>query len=85
MNRLEFSGQKISKRPNIIRQSGGHSRGSRLPLGLDQSRGRWLLLRQRPAQTHVRPGEVVEGLQEGHTLPHVGAILTETPAIPGTG
>ena len=37
MKRLEFSGQKLSKCPNMIRQSGSHSRGSMLPLGVNQS------------------------------------------------
>jgi len=39
MNRLKFGGQKFSKCPNMIRQSGGHARGLMAPLGLDQSRG----------------------------------------------
>ncbi len=30
----------------------------------------------------MRSGEVVEGLKEHHTPPHLGAILTETPALP---
>ncbi len=51
------------------------------PLGLNQSRGLRLLLRQRRAQTHVRPGKVVEGLKEDDTPPHLGAILTETLAF----
>ena len=81
MNRLKFGGQKLSKRPDMIRQSSGHARGSVAPLGLDQSRGVWFLLRQRQAQTHMRPGEVVEGLKEDHAPPHLGAILTEAPAL----
>ena len=51
------------------------------PLGLDESRGVWFLIRQRYAQTHVRPGEVVEGLEEHHAPPHLDAILTEVPAF----
>src|SRR5215471_821050 len=39
------------------------------------------LLRHRQAQTHVRPGEVVEGLKQHHAPPHMGAILTETRAF----
>ena len=56
----------------MIRQSGGHARGSMMPLGLNQSRGIWSLLRQRQAQTHMRPGKVVEGLQEHYASPHMG-------------
>src|SRR5262245_19642245 len=37
MNRIKFDGQKFSKCPNMIRQSGGHARGAMAPLGLDQS------------------------------------------------
>src|SRR5262252_7202860 len=29
----------------------------------------------------MRPGEVVEGLKEHHASPHLGAILTEAPAL----
>jgi REP element-mobilizing transposase RayT len=39
MNRLEFGGQKFSNRPDMIRQSSGHARGSVAPRGLHQSRG----------------------------------------------
>ena len=46
MNRFKFSSQKLSKRPDMIRQSGGHARGSVAPLGLNQARGVWFLLRQ---------------------------------------
>jgi hypothetical protein len=81
MNRLEFSGQQFSKRPNMIRQSGGHARGAMTPLGLHQSRGIWPLLRQRQAQTPVRPRKVVKGMQEDHTPSHLGAILTDTLAF----
>ncbi len=61
-NRLEFDCQKLSKRPDMISQPSGHAGCSVSPPGLDESRGVGLLLRQRHAQTHVRPGEVVEGL-----------------------
>jgi hypothetical protein len=81
MKRLEFGGQEFSKRPDMIGQSSGHSRCSVVPLGLDQSRGMWCLIRQRHAPTHVRPCEVVESLKEDHAPPHLGAILTETPAF----
>src|SRR4029434_2470535 len=81
MKRLEFGGQEFSKRPDMICQSSGHSRCSVAPLGLDQSRGMLCLIRQRHAQTHVRPCEVVESLKEDHAPPHLGAILTETPAF----
>src|SRR5215470_8662676 len=37
MNRLEFCGQELSKRPDMIGQSSGHARGAVAPLGLDQS------------------------------------------------
>jgi len=37
MTRLKFDGQKFSKCPHMIRQSGGHARGAMAPLGLDQS------------------------------------------------
>ena len=77
MKWLEFSGQELSKRPDMICQSGGHAGCSVAPLGLDQSRGVWLLVRQRQAQTHVRPGEVVEGLKVDHAPPHLGPILTD--------
>src|SRR5437660_11274207 len=79
MNRLKFGGQQFSKRPDMIRQSGGHPRCSMAPLGLDQSRGMWRLLRQRQAQTHVRPCEVVERLKQDHAPSHLGGILTATP------
>src|SRR5262245_14230689 len=49
MNRFKFGSQKLSKRPDVIRQSGGHARGSVAPLGLNQARGVWLLRRQRQA------------------------------------
>src|SRR5438132_762581 len=39
MKWLEFGGQELSKRPDMIGQSSGHSRCSVAPLGLDQSRG----------------------------------------------
>jgi hypothetical protein len=81
MNRLEFSGQKFAKRPHMIRQSGGHTRGSMLPLGLHPSRGRGLLLRQRQASTYVRPGKVVEGLQQNHPPAPLGTILTTALAF----
>ena len=81
MNWLKFGGQKFSKGPHMIRQSRGHTRCSMMPRGLNQSWGPWLLLRQRQAQTHVRPGKVVEGVKEGHPPPHVGAVLTETLAF----
>ena len=81
MQWLEFSDQELSKRPDMIGQSSGHARGSVAPLGLDQSRGGWFLLRQRYTQTHMRPGEVVEGLKENHAPPHLGAILTEASAL----
>src|SRR5215471_61932 len=64
MQWLEFSGQEFSKRPDMISQSSGHARGAVAPLGPDQPRGGWFLLRQRYTQTHMRPGEVVEGLKE---------------------
>ena len=88
MNRLKFSGQKFAKCPCMIRQSGGHTRGSMLPLGLNQARARWSLIRQRQTQTRVRPGKVVEGLEEGHAPPHVGTILNRntgffSPEAPG--
>jgi hypothetical protein len=75
MNWLKFGGQKFSKCPDMVRQSGGHARGSMAPLGLDEARGVGLRLRQRYAQTHVRPGKVVEGLKEYHAVPHVGPIF----------
>ena len=81
MKWLEFSGQELSKRPDMICQSGGHAGCSVAPLGLDQSRGVWLLVRQRQTQTHVRPGEVVESLKVDHAPPHLGPILTEAPAL----
>ena len=81
MNRFKFSSQKLSKRPDMIRQSGGHARGSVAPLGLNQARGMWFLLRQRQAQAHVRPGKIVEGLKEDHAPSHLRAILPETPAL----
>jgi len=37
MNGLEFGGQELSKRPDMIGQSSGHARGAVAPLGLDQS------------------------------------------------
>src|SRR4029453_15104585 len=81
MNRLKFGGQKFTKRPDMIRQPGSHGRGSMAPLGLNQSRGMGCLLRQRQAQTHMRPGKVVEGLKQDHTSSHLGTILTETLAF----
>ncbi len=81
MNGLEFGGRERSKRPDMIGQSSGHSGGLVAPLGLDQSSGAWLRIRQRHAQTPMRSGEVVEGLKEHHTPPHVGAILTEAPTL----
>src|SRR5262245_17327349 len=81
MNRFKFGSQKLSKRPDVIRQSSGHARGSVAPLGLNQARGVWLLLRQRQAHAHVRPGKIVEGLQEDHTPSHLRAILTATPVL----
>src|SRR5215471_17876042 len=81
MNRFKFGGQKLSKCPDMIRQSGGHARSAVAPLELNQARGVWLLLRQRQAQAHVRPGKIVEGLKEDHTPSHLSAILTETPAL----
>src|SRR5438093_6054540 len=81
MDRLKFNGQKLSKCPDMICQSSSHTRGAVAPLGLDASQDVWLLLRQRHAQTHVRPGKVVEGLKEHHAPPHVGTIFTETPAF----
>src|SRR5215468_8352013 len=77
MKWLEFGGQEFSKRPDMICQSSGHSRCSVVPLGLDQSRGMWCLIRQRHTQTHVRPCAVIEGLKEDHAPPHLDAILTE--------
>ena len=76
MNRFKFGGQKLSKCPDMIRQSGGHARSSVAPLELNQARGVWLLLRQRQAQAHVRPGKIVEGLQEDHAPSHLSTILT---------
>ncbi len=61
-NRLEFDCQKLSKRPDMISQPSGHAGCSVSPPGLDESRGVGFLLGQRHAQTHARPGEVVEGL-----------------------
>src|SRR5262244_2962731 len=81
MHRLKFGGQQFAKCPDMIRQSSGHRRCSRVPLGLDQSRDMWRRLRQRQAQTHVRPCEVVERLKQDHAPSHLGAILTETPAF----
>ena len=81
MKWLEFSGQKLAKRPDMIRQASGHARGSVAPLGLAQPRVMWFLCRQRQTQTHVRSGEVVEGLQEDHTPPHLGSVLTEAPTL----
>ena len=81
MKWLEFGGQELSKCPDMIGQSSGHSGGSVAPLGLDQSRGVWFLVRQRSTPTHMRPGEVVEGLKEHHASPHLGAILTEARAL----
>lgn len=81
MKWLEFSGQKLAKCPDMICQASGHARGSVAPLGLDQLRVMWFLGRQRHAQTHVRSGEVVEGLKEDHTPPHLGSVLTETPTL----
>src|SRR5262249_13503045 len=81
MNGFEFGGQELSKRPDMIGQSSSHARGSVAPLGLDQSLGGWLQIRQRYAQTHMRAGEVVEGLKEHYASPHLGAILTEAPAF----
>ena len=37
MNGLEFRGQELSKRPDMIGQSSGHAGGLVAPLGLDQS------------------------------------------------
>jgi mRNA interferase RelE/StbE len=37
MNGLEFGGQELSKRPDMIGQSSGHAGGLVAPLGLDQS------------------------------------------------
>src|SRR5215813_12665018 len=37
MNGLEFGGQELSKRPDMISQSSSHARSSVAPLGLDQS------------------------------------------------
>src|SRR5712691_10645768 len=85
MNRLKFGSQQFSKRPNMIRQSCRHARGSMVPLGLDESRGVWFLIRQRYAQTHVRPGKVGEGLEENHAPPHLGAILTAVPSLADKG
>src|SRR5262245_30626811 len=81
MKWLEFGGQEFAKRPDMIGQSRSHSRCSVMPLGLDQSRGMWRLIRQRHTQTHVRPCEVVEGLKEDHAPPHLDAILTEAPTL----
>src|SRR5262249_6623823 len=81
MNRFKFGGQKLSKCPDMIRQSGGHARSSVAPLELNQARGVWLLLRQRQAQAHVRPGKIVEGLKEDHAPSHLRAILTEAPTL----
>src|SRR6266480_4389339 len=81
MNGLEFGGQELSKRPDMLGQSSGHSGGLVAPLGLDQSCGAWLWIRERHAPTPMRSGEVVAGLQENHTPPHVGAILTATPTL----
>src|SRR5215468_3230871 len=81
MQWLELSGQELSKHPDMIGQSSGHSRCAVAPLGPEQSRGEWYRLRQRDTQTHMRPGKVVEGLKENHTPPPLGAILTEAPAL----
>ena len=81
MNRFKFSGQKFPKCPHMVCESGGHARGSMMPLGLNQSRGIWSLLRQRQAQAHVRSGKVVEGLKQDHTPPHLGPIFTEALAF----
>lgn len=51
------------------------------PLELNQARGVWLLLRQRQAQAHGRPGKIVEGLKEDHAPSHLRAILTEAPTL----
>ena len=37
INGLEFRGQELSKRPDMIGQSSGHAGGLVVPLGLDQS------------------------------------------------
>ena len=81
MNRLEFDCQKLSKRPDMIGQPGCHPRGLWEPLGLHQSRALSILLRERQSQTHVWPGEVVEGMQEQHAPSHLGPVFTETSAL----
>ena len=74
MNRLEFGGQKLSKCPAMIGEPRRHPRGSGEPFRLNQSQDRLILVGERQSHTHVRPGEVVEGLKEHHTPPHLGAI-----------
>src|SRR6266571_891020 len=81
MNRLEFGGQKLSKCPDMIGEPRRHPRSSGEPFRLNKSQDMLILVGERQAQTHVRPGEVVEGLKEHHTPSHLGAILTEARAL----
>ena len=80
INGPEFRGQELSKRPDMIGQSSGHAGfGGATWVGS-------VLRRVAPDQTEAhansyRSGEVVEGLKENHTPPHLGAILTEAPTL----
>ena len=85
MKRLKFDGQKLSKCPDMIRQSRSHARGSMTPFRVNQFRGLCCLLRQGHAQAHMRPSKVVEGLKEHHAPSHLGAIFTKTPALTAQG
>jgi len=85
IQRLKFGREKLTKGPDVIRQSCRHCWSALLPSRANRPAACALPQRQRLPQAHVWSGHVVEGLEEDHSLPHTLAVFTEAGRLTRQG
>ena len=66
----------------MICQTCRHGWRTLSPSGTNRAVACALVQRQRLPQTHVRSCDIVEGVEEDHTLPHAFTVCTETRRLP---
>ena len=81
MKRLKFGRQKLTKRPNMVCQSGGHARTSLFVLLCYQAFSRSLFFWQQDPQAQMWSGEVVVATPKQNSPAHLHALFTKRPTL----